>query len=72
MMHWKVFMAPVGAFKTDCSQYKSINSSIVKYRTAVGERRNGYMDLQILVCLGQPAMSSDHLKPVPTVGLYHR
>ena len=65
-MNCKAFLAPFGAFK-------SINSSVVKYRTAVRERRNGDMDLsQTLVRLGQPAMSADHLKSAPTVGLYHR
>ena len=66
-------MAPFKAFKNDRNYYKCNNSSIVKYRTAVGERRNGYMDLsRPLVRLGQPAMSSDHLNPAPTVGLDHR
>ena len=65
-MHWKAFLAPVVAFK-------STSSFIVKYRTAVRERRNGFMDLsETLVRLGKPAMSSDHQKPAPSVGLYHR
>ena len=65
-VHWKAFLAPVVAFN-------STNSFIVKYRTAVRERRNDFMDLrETLVCLGQPAMSSDHLNPAPSVGLYHR
>ena len=65
-VHWKAFLVPVVAFK-------SINSFVVKYRTAARERRNGFMDLsQTLVRLGQLAMSSDHLKPAPRVGLYHR